>query len=420
MTRREFAEELFTDPLKLGRALGYTDLTEMHKGWMVKMLTGTEDMTLQAHRGSYKTTCLCIVIALLMMLQPRKNIIFLRKTDNDVQEVVKAVKRILETEFVKAAFFELTGTVLALAKDNSSELSLVTYAAPKGASQLLGIGIGGSLTGKHADIVITDDIVNLKDRKSRADRETTKAAYMELQNVKNRGGRIINTGTPWHKEDAFTLMPNLEKHDWRDTGLISDEEIQKLRDSMTVSLFAANYELKHIADEKVLFTNPQINGDPAMVEQGECHVDAAYGGEDYTAFTVCRKAEGKYWVFGKLWHKHVDDCQDEIIALRKAFNAGRIACETNGDKGYLAKSLRAKGERTLPYPEKMNKYLKITSYLKAEWKNVVFVAGTDPEYIDQVCDYNEDAEHDDAPDSLASLIRQLWPKKEQQYQPIFM
>lgn len=64
---------------------------------------------------------------------------------------------------------------------------------------MLGIGIGGSLTGKHADIVITDDIVNLRDRMSAAERERTIAVYRELQNIKNRGGRIINTGTPWHK-----------------------------------------------------------------------------------------------------------------------------------------------------------------------------------------------------------------------------
>lgn len=56
------------------------------------------------------------------------------------------------------------------------------------------MGIYASLTGKHADIVITDDIVNIKDRVSRAEREKTKLQYQELQNVKNRGGRFINTG----------------------------------------------------------------------------------------------------------------------------------------------------------------------------------------------------------------------------------
>jgi hypothetical protein len=55
----------------------------------------------------------------------------------------------------------------------------------------------------------------------------------------------------------------------------------------------------------------------------------------------------------------------------------------------------------------MNKFLKITSHLKGAWKNVFFVKGTDMDYIRQICDYNENAEHDDAPDSLASLIRLL-------------
>ena len=52
--------------------------------------------------------------------------------------------------------------------------------------------------------------------------------------------------------------------------------------------------------------------------------------------------------------------------------------------------------------------MKIVTYLKREWKNVIFVEGTDEEYIRQICDYNEEAEHDDAPDSLATLIRILW------------
>ena len=96
-----------------------------------------------------------------------------------------------------------------------------------------------------------------------------------------------------------------------------------------------------------------------MAEQGECHIDAAYGGEDYTAFTVCRKKDGKYYVYGRCWRKHIDDVQDDIIKLRQAFNAGRIHCENNGDKGYLGKALRQKGER-VAIPEARKQ---IASYL---------------------------------------------------------
>jgi predicted phage terminase large subunit-like protein len=203
--------------------------------------------------------------------------------------------------------------------------------------------------------------------------------------------------------------------------IISEEELAKIRESMLPSLFSANYELRFVASEDVIFTNPQTGADPAKVEQGTAHIDAAYGGEDYTAFSIVRKDGDTYYVYGRLWRKHVDDCEDKIIELRERFNAGKILCEDNGDKGYLAKSLRRRGERVSLYHENMNKHLKITSYLKGVWKNVVFVAGTDEEYINQICDYTEDAEHDDAPDSLASLVRVLWKKSgnQQNYVPIW-
>jgi predicted phage terminase large subunit-like protein len=200
--------------------------------------------------------------------------------------------------------------------------------------------------------------------------------------------------------------------------IILPEELAAIKEKMLPSLFSANYELKFIASEDVIFTNPQTDGDPALAEQGIAHIDAAYGGEDYTALTICCKRDGVYYVYGRLWRKHVDDVQDKIVEIRQMFNAGKIWCEDNGDKGYLAKALKAKGERVATYHEKQNKFLKITSYLKGEWKNVVFVDGTDADYINQVCDYNEDAEHDDAPDSLASAIRLLW-KKSGEFQPLW-
>jgi hypothetical protein len=84
----------------------------------------------------------------------------------------------------------------------------------------------------------------------------------------------------------------------------------------------------------------------------------------------------------------------------------------------LAKDLRRKGERVTEYAENENKFIKIVSYLKAEWKNVIFVEGTDEEYIEQIADYNENADHDDAPDSLASIIRVLWGKRDTPYKSI--
>jgi predicted phage terminase large subunit-like protein len=280
------------------------------------------------------------------------------------------------------------------------------------------MGIGGSLTGKHFDRIFTDDIVNVKDRVSRAEREHTKLIYQELQNIKNRGGRIFNTGTPWHKEDCFELMPNAHKWDCYSTGLMSDAEIEDIRSHMLSSLFAANYELQHIASEDVIFANPHINADIELAKDGFTQVDCAYDGADYTALTICHKIGDKYYIFGKLWGKHCEDCEDEIIRIHNEFASGKLYNETNADKGFFAKKLRARGVRVVTYAETMNKFLKISSYLRDEWDNVYFVKGTDKAYIEQICEYNEEAEHDDAPDSLASAIRVKW-RKQSNYIPIW-
>jgi hypothetical protein len=345
----------------------------------------------------------------------------MRKTDNDIKEVIAQVKKILESPQVRYFVKVIYGVDLKFTTCNANEISTNLSTDIRGTAQLVGMGTGGSLTGKHFDRIFTDDIINVQDRISKAERDKTKLIYQELRNIVNRGGRIFNTGTPWHKDDAFSLMPNPEKWDCYSTGLIDAETLAEIKAGMVASLFAANYELKHIAGEDVIFDSPRVGGDPSMVEQGESHIDAAYGGEDYTAFTICRKVGETYYIYGRLWKKHVDDVEKEIINLHLAFNAGRIHCEDNGDKGYLAKDLRAKNMRVHKYHEDMNKYLKITSYLKAEWRNVVFVQGTDEEYINQICDYNENAEHDDAPDSCASMIRALWNKKEKEtYSPVWM
>lgn len=420
MTREAAIAILLNEPVKIGYAVGFDKLTAMHNRWIIEMIRGTQDKTLQAHRGSYKTTCVSIALACIFVLLPNKKMLFLRKTDADVKEVIRQVRNILLSAPMQEAARLIHGKDMVLTTQTASELSSNLPGDSKGTSQIVAMGINGSITGKHFDRIFTDDIVNVQDRTSKAERDRTKIVYQELQNIRNRGGRIFNTGTPWHKEDCFSLMPNIERHDCYSTGLISKEQLQIIREAMTASLFAANYELRHIASDDVIFTSPQTGADPALAEQGICHIDASYGGEDGTAFTICKKSGGKYYIYGRLWQKHVDDCLPEIIRIRKALNAGIIYCERNADKGYLAKALRDKGERADTYHEKTNKFVKITSYLKSEWKNVVFVAGTDAEYINQICDYTENAEHDDAPDSAASIVRKLWNKKETEYVPLWM
>lgn len=411
ITKDQVLNLLWENPIEIGHWVGFKDLTELHNDWLRSFLYSTDDQTLQGHRGSYKTTTLALFFSIHMIENPNETVLFFRKTGSDVNEIMRTTSNILHSGCMQEIVKILYGKDLVLITDTNHAISTNLSTSISGTDQLVGLGIGTSITGKHADIVVTDDIVNINDRISRAEREKTKIAYQELQNIKNRNGRFINTGTPWHKEDAFTLMSNISQYDCYDTGLISDTELEKIKASMLPSLFAANYELRHIASEDVIFTNPKKGYDPEILQQSKyCHIDAAYGGEDWTAFTIAKKQDGILYVLGKTWHKHVDNCLDKIIEIRKSFNAGKIWCEQNSDKGYLKKELKNRGERAVNYHETMNKFVKITTYLKGIWNNVVFVEGTDEEYIQQIIDYNENAEHDDCPDSLASIARLLYSK----------
>jgi hypothetical protein len=690
LTKQDCLDLITEEPYIIGKSLGFTDLTELHNEW-IRSIMGIEsssDYTLQAHRGSYKTTCLTIAIALMLLLNPDKNIIFLRKTDSDVKEVLRQVYKIMSSTLYRYMVKVIWDIDLAFTELTAFNLSTNLSVNNKGTSQLQGLGLKASITGKHSDTVITDDICfvagtkvatpfgnkniedlkvgdyvitpcgynriinttnreaevitscgltgtknhpiynkdtyqfeslndinynniskinikeiikwkiaktlyngtekngkeqeenilsyaqilktglgkccteqygqnimgkflktvlfiiktiiqiittlitlsvfhvanikectlwsvlhglkkiwkkvhalhclngkklkqvkkgskklelnfkketwknlfkklnakiagkntqptseelldyaenagekkqiedvikekkkekvynievgnanvyyannilvhncNLKDRISKAERDLTKLAYMELQNIRNRGGRIVNTGTPWHKLDCFTIMPKAEVYDCYQTGLIDRTKLSEIRQSMTPSLFAANYELKHIANEESLFDNPIFTKDNDLILNGIAHIDASYGGSDGTAFTVLKQHGEQLVIYGMRWNKHVNDCLNIIFNYLRMYKVGTVYVETNADKGYLAKELRGRGAIVGEYHESTNKFVKISTYLRKNWKNITFLECTDPEYMNEILDYTENAEHDDSPDGLASLIR---------------
>ena len=406
----EAVRKLLKQPEKIGRAVGFKDLTALHGKWIRAIAFGKGDYTLQAHRGSYKSSCLAVAIALMMVIYPKRNIIFLRKTDDDVAEMMRMVGKILRSDTMQNIALSLYHTELTLNTETTEQISTNLWTSPMGSPQLLGLGIRASITGKHAFYVITDDICNKEDRVSRAERERTKTQYDELQNIRNRGGRIINLGTPWHKQDVFSKMPNIHKYDCYQTGLITPEKLQEIRNSMPSFLFAANYELKHIASSDAIFTTaPQFTNEERLIRDGYAHIDAAYGGNDCTALTCAKKQpDGTIILYGRLWKKDVMSVMDEILQEVTRLRCGMIRCEENGDKGFLKKEINRRSGALIwarTYNESQNKKIKIETYLKQAWDRIRFLEGTDRNYIDQILDYTEYAEHDDAPDSAATVCR---------------
>lgn len=162
------------------------------------------------------------------------------------------------------------------------------------------------------------------------------------------------------------------------------------------------------AAEGALFTTyPDFTADRTRMYDGIAHIDASYGGADYTAFTCGHRIGGTIYLYGKLWNRHVDTVMDFISQKARELRCSPIYMETNADKGYLGREFRRMGDQTRVYSEHQNKFFKIATNLRKWWPNIVFLEGTDKTYISQILSYTEAAEHDDAPDSAACVCRVL-------------
>jgi hypothetical protein len=51
MTREQAVNFLIKKPYKLGHLLGFTKLLPLHNKWIISMIKGKKDKTLQASRG---------------------------------------------------------------------------------------------------------------------------------------------------------------------------------------------------------------------------------------------------------------------------------------------------------------------------------------------------------------------------------
>ena len=125
MTRDQAISFLCNRPVEFAHMLGFTKLGEIHNEWIMDMVRGKGDRTLQASRGFYKTTCDSVALAEIIILLPTKRTLFMRKTDGDVKEVIRQVQKILKDPHTQ--YF----VNVILCTDLSHQLLLLIFQLPR-------------------------------------------------------------------------------------------------------------------------------------------------------------------------------------------------------------------------------------------------------------------------------------------------
>jgi hypothetical protein len=410
MINKPLALELLRWPHKLGHYFGYSLLTELHSEWIRECYFNPEDNCVQAHRGSYKTTSVIIVGCIWWLwFNFNDRIAIIRKDFTASSEVLQVIAKTLDSPKAHHLFRLIYGFdyYLTVNKNNTVTWSLKTTQTPQGSISCY--SMGEDMTGTHFDRILIDDFVTIKDRISKTTREGTKLFIQDLRaNIIDPGKPIVFSGTPWHPLDAWSILPEPKKYDVYNSKIarFTKEYVAYVKSITSHSLFAANYELRHIASEDLLFKDPVMcQWDYSCLPIG--HIDAKYSGAHTGAITfMAKRPDGKVQAYGRMFTRHIADEYQILLSDWVKYRCGTVHLESNADKGYAARDLNNLGMLTRTYAEKENKHVKILQNLRVHWDKIEWAEETDPEYLSQILDYAEGLEPDDCADSASSCIRE--------------
>lgn len=415
----DFLKLVIDQPHYLGWLMGKEKLTSLHSEWIKYCWDSNEPRALQAFRGGYKSTAIDSVgIVRNFLVNPNERIALIRKSYQDSCTIVNAVRQAMELPQIKKLFTVAHGFVpkAITAKEGKLRYNFKTTITPE--VSLTAHGLESSLTGTHYDRIICDDIITLKDRISRAEREKTKEMVNEIAtNIIDPGKGSIWIGTPWHRDDAWNEInkfADIAMYPLSKFNFLGEEAAEQKKRTTTPFLYAANYELEIRKDESALFTEPKMLDGWNYLKRAYAHVDAAFDGDHYCAMTILSPVDEnepynakRFQGIGFAYPGNVKAWVKEIARYYKKYKCQYIYCETNPDKGYLATQLQKEGLRVRTYAESENKHIKISTNLYEYWDKIYWSEDTDPEYLNQILDYREGSEPDDSPDSCASLIREI-------------
>jgi len=404
------------NPHILGHIVGYNKLKPIHSNWIKYIWTSKKSQAIMAHRGSYKSTAItCVGTVWYLLFNPNARVAIVRKTYGDSADAVSTIAKIFENPMIRELFRFAHGIYPEFTKRREGMLTMAFKETSTPEGSVNGFGLSSPFTGRHFDFILCDDISTLKDRLSKAERQHTMDIWRELStNVIDRGKPCSYVGTPWAKDGVESIIPRPKKFSIHECDLITEEELAQIRATTTPSLFAANYELEFVAEDDALFKDPRYDKwQSTGISRVYAHVDAAYGGDDFTAVTIgATRADGTIQMIGFTFHGAISEEIDEIAEIMKRYKVKKVYVEKQSDRGWTASMLKDRRFSVEEYDENVKKQHKIATYLYECWPRIVWDIETDDDFMEQVVDWTALSKgHDDGPDSAASLCRAKFSKK---------
>ena len=171
-------------------------------------------------------------------------------------------------------------------------------------------GVGAGRTGTRADLLICDDVVDVRALHSRAERDRVADSFTNnLMNLLEPDGRFWGLYTPWHPDDLNARLKKGGAYPLFRRAIGSDfepvwpekwppERLRVRKEEIGSASFARGYRLVPIADEETLIRPAWVRfwNDPANYDAVVLSVDPAVSANtkaDCSALVVLGRVAGK-------------------------------------------------------------------------------------------------------------------------------
>jgi hypothetical protein len=304
---------------------------------------------------------------------------------------------------------------------------------------VVGVGIGGAITGKGAHLAIIDDpIKNDEEARSLSTLEKHWSWYSKVLRTRLApDGAIILIMTRWAKQDLAGKLLKSQMKGAEEWELLKLPEISPKGKPLWPDRFPkSEAEAIKKIDEETYYTlyqqEPresinQIFENPNYVNLKDfpkdiiliAYLDPAFGGKDSSAFCVGGLYDRDIYIkYAWTWKKPLDQSYDIIFNHYKESGAQKLWIEDNSAQKALLDVMRTKGLDPGGVTNMRPKPLRIGKDLKKEWNNIYFcIENVEDNFMDQILNYEEPADLGsnnypagvlvDAPDSLAGLVKKL-------------
>lgn len=424
--------------------LGYEDLdASLHGELCEAVQERAERKLILLPRGHLKTTVCTVAYPLWrLMLEPNTRIALISSTQSNATAYLREIKgHLAGRSYLRFTYPRVAPPARSKLRWSSTE---VTIRRPKlyKESSIEAAGVGGTLVGKHFDLIVFDDVVTPENASTDEQREKLFDWYRHSLSLLEPGGEALVVGTRYHYHDLYgrlaesgsykTLLRRaVEEGRSIFPGRFPPERLAALRAEQGSYIFSCQYLNEPVDDERAAFRRSWVRFvRPDALPTGMLYfmtVDPAIGesfGSDYTAIATCgMDGEGNLYVMDLVRERlSPHGLIEELFRLYERWKPIRIGIETVGFQAtivhFLKREMLTRGVR-LPVVElkragNQPKSLRILALQPLFEQGQIFIV--------EGCPHSRDLEEellrfprgatDDILDALADQLRIAFPPRD--------